>query len=471
MIALSLGEIAAVLGGRVAPEHAAVLTEGPVSVDSRSMLSGGLFVALPGEHVDGHNFAEAAQESGAIAAIGSRETSLPTVIVDDPQSALGRLAHYVVSCLPALTVFAITGSQGKTGTKDYLAEILSRVGPTVATLGNFNNEVGVPLTLLRADETTRFLVVEMGARAQGDISYLCSLAGPEFGAVLNVGTAHLGEFGSRAAIAQAKGELVEELPEHGVAVLNADDPLSLAMASRTAARVLTFGAEGDVSARRLIGDDFGRMAFELCYRDDSELVSLQGLGSHQVANACAAAALALSAGVELSVVAAALSQARLSSRWRMELSERGDGLVVINDAYNANPASMTAAVQTLGEIGRRTGRRTVAVLGEMRELGEESADLHRDIGDLVAREGIDLLVTVGEVASGIKAGACAHPDWRGVGLACVGRDEAITGVRQNVSAEDVVLVKASRGAALEHVVSALLGEDEVHNDRAERDHQ
>lgn len=471
MISLTLGEIAAVLGGSITPEYAEVQVDGPVAVDSREMQRGGLFVALAGDHVDGHDYAAAALGAGAVAVLGTRETPLPTVIVADAQAALAQLAQYVVSCLPDVRVLAMTGSQGKTGTKDYLAHILGRVGSTVATAGNFNNEVGVPLTLLRADEATRFLVVEMGARAQGDISYLCSLARPEFGAVLNVGTAHLGEFGSRAAIAEAKGELVEALPRQGVAVLNADDPLSAAMASRTSATVLTFGSSGDVGARHVVSDDFGRMSFDLEFQDESVPVSLHGIGGHQVANACAAAGLALAVGVDLATIATALSEARLSSRWRMELSQRADGLVVINDAYNANPASMAAAVSTLGEIGRRTGRRTVAVLGEMRELGDEAAALHAEIGAAVASEGISVLVAIGEVASAIVTGAQAHSQWQGLGVAVVGRDEAIEWVRHNVSADDVVVVKASRGAALEFVVAALLGEGDVPNDRAERDHQ
>jgi UDP-N-acetylmuramoyl-tripeptide--D-alanyl-D-alanine ligase len=390
-------------------------------------------------------------------------------VVTDAQVALGQLAQYVVSCLPDLVVFALTGSQGKTGTKDYLAAIMTGVGPTVATAGNFNNEVGVPLTLLRADHETQFLIVEMGARGLGDIAYLSSLARPEFGAVLNVGTAHLGEFGSREAIAQAKGELVEALPAQGSAILNGDDELCLAMASRTAARVITFGARGDVVTRAAVSDSFGRMSFELGYRGEWVSVALQGLGGHQVANACAAAALALAAGVDLPSVAQSLTRARLPSRWRMELTERRDGLAVINDSYNANPSSMAAAIATLAEIGRRSGRRTVAVLGEMRELGDEEVALHREVGSLLAAEGIDRLVTVGELASEILRGAASAPRWRGSGVALAGRDEAIEWVRDNVSAADVVVVKASRGAALEHVASALLTEVETPISPVERD--
>ncbi len=470
MIATSLGEIAEVVGGLIEPQRSDIIVNGNVSVDSRSVTAGGLFVAIAGDHVDGHDFATPAGALGAVAVVGTRPTELPTLVVADPKVALARLAQYVVSCLPELRVFAITGSQGKTGTKDYLAAIMSGVGSTVATAGNYNNEVGVPLTLLRADEGTQFLIVEMGARARGDIAYLSSLARPEFGAVVNVGTAHLGEFGSRAAIASAKGELVEALPAHGSAILNAEDPFYLEMASRTAARVITFGAGGDVVATGLVADDFGRVSFELGYLGDSAPVTLNGLGSHQVANACAAGALALAGGVDLATVAQGLTDCRLPSRWRMELTERADGLAVINDSYNANPTSMAAAIATLAEIGRRSGRRTVAVLGEMRELGHEEVALHREVGQLVAREGIDQLITIGPLASEILAGANGNPHWQGFGVAVAGRGEAIDWVRHNVSATDVVVVKASRGAALESVASALLAEVDLPNRPVERDH-
>ncbi|MGL5823465.1 MAG: UDP-N-acetylmuramoyl-tripeptide--D-alanyl-D-alanine ligase [Nocardioides sp.] len=455
MIRLTLGEIAGAIDGWVSSADADIEVSSRVSVDSRQAVVGGLFVAVPGERVDGHEFAAAAGAAGAAAAIGSRPTELPTVVVADPRVALGRLAHYVVSGLPEVVTIAITGSQGKTGTKDYLAAILTSLGPCVATRGNYNNEIGVPLTMLEADQRTKFLVVEMGARHRGNIAYLCDLARPRIAAAINVGHAHLGEFGSQDAIAATKGEIVERLPPEGYAVLNADDPLTMAMAGRTPARVLTFGAAGEVSARGVNSDDFGRTTFDLGYQDVWHPVQLAAIGGYQVANACAAAAMAIAAGASLDLVARALTNCRLPSRWRMELHERADGLAVINDAYNASPAAMAAAIDTLAGIGRRSGRRTVAVLGEMRELGADAERFHRAVGHQIATSGIGVLVTVGERAGAIVDAASSDPHWPGIGVAAAGRDDAIAWLGQNVSATDVVLVKASRGAALEHIADAL----------------
>ncbi|MGH3307590.1 MAG: UDP-N-acetylmuramoyl-tripeptide--D-alanyl-D-alanine ligase, partial [Nocardioides sp.] len=354
------------------------------------------------------------------------------------------------------TVLALTGSQGKTGTKDYLAHVLEGFGQTVATVGNLNNEIGVPLTALRSTAHTTYLVVEMGARGIGHIRYLCKVAPPHVAAVVNVGTAHLSEFGSREAVAEAKGEIVESLPESGVAVLNADDDLTAAMTGRTVARALTFGKAGDVTWRGVELDDLGRPSFELGYDGAWWPVRLTQSGAHQVANATAAAALAIAAGLPTDVEADRLSGATPASRWRMEVHERSDGLLVVNDAYNANPASMAAAIDALVAIGDRRGRRTVAVLGEMLELGPTAADAHREVGRLVADAGVDLLVTVGPVAGGIAEGATSVPDWSGTALPTAGRDEALAAVRENVASADVVLVKASRGAALEHIADGLL---------------
>jgi UDP-N-acetylmuramoyl-tripeptide--D-alanyl-D-alanine ligase len=298
--------------------------------------------------------------------------------------------------------------------------------------------------------------VEMGARGIGHIRYLCELAPPHVAAVINVGTAHLSEFGSRESIALAKGEIVESLKESGVAVLNADDELTSAMTARTVARPLTFGERGDVTWRGVELDDLGRPSFELGYDGAWWPVRLTGSGAHQVANATAAAAMAIAAGLPPDVVADRLSGATSASRWRMEVHERPDGLLVVNDAYNANPASMAAAIDALAAIGERRSRRTVAVLGEMLELGPTAEDAHREIGRLVAAAGVDLLVTVGPVAGGIAEGASSVDGWSGTALPTAGRDEALAVVRENVAAADVVLVKASRGAALEHIADGLL---------------
>jgi UDP-N-acetylmuramoyl-tripeptide--D-alanyl-D-alanine ligase len=452
MIAMTLGEIADVVGGSVAGDPGLVV-DGAAYVDSRSRVPGGLFVAIVGERADGHLYAD-----GAHAVLGSRPTAAPTVVVADPVVALGRLARHVLDRLD-VTVLALTGSQGKTGTKDYLAQVLGAAGPTVATASNFNNELGVPLTVLRADATTAYLVVEMGARGLGHIAYLCRIAPPRVGAVINVGTAHLGEFGSRETIAVAKGELVEALPADGTAVLNADDPLTAAMSARTAARPLTFGEAGDVAWRGVELDDLGRPSFELGHAGTWRPVTLAQSGRHQVANAAAAAAMALAVGMPLADVAGALGAARSASRWRMELTERADGLLVVNDAYNANPASMAAAIDALVAIGGRRQRRTVAVLGEMKELGDEALEAHREVGRTAATAGVDLVVAVGEPARGIAEGARSTEGWTGRAVPTAGRDEAAAWVSENVAAGDVVLVKASRGAALEKIADGLLEEE------------
>ncbi|MBM7515328.1 UDP-N-acetylmuramoyl-tripeptide--D-alanyl-D-alanine ligase [Nocardioides nitrophenolicus] len=448
MIPLSLSVIADVVGGTL--HGADVTVSAPAYVDSRTPLADGLFVAVVGERVDGHDYAD-----GAHAVLGSRPTSAPTVVVTDPVAALGRLARHVLDRLD-VTVLAMTGSQGKTGTKDYLAAVLRALAgdaAVVATAANNNNELGVPLTVLRADAGTRFLVLEMGARGVGHLSYLCDIAPPSIGAVLNVGTAHVGEFGGRDQIARAKGELVEALGPDGTAVLNADDPLVAAMTARTRAGILTFGTSGDVRWRDVRLDELGRPGFVLSYADGSAPVRLRQTGPHQVLNAAAAAAMALAAGFALADVARALGEATPASRWRMEVTRRADGLTVINDAYNANPDSMRAALEALVGVAEAGGRRTVAVLGEMRELGDEHDAGHRAVGADAARLGVDVVVVVGAAASGIAEGARSGA---GEVIVTAGREEATAWVRQNAGSEDVVLVKASRGAALEVVAEAIV---------------
>jgi len=461
MIEMSLAEIADVVDGVA---HGEAVVTGGAFVDTRTPEPGGLFVAVAGERVDGHDFAREAREAGAAAVLGSRPTEVPTVVVDDVVRALGVLARHVVDRLPDTLVLAMTGSQGKTGTKDYLAHVLGESGETVATRGNFNNEIGVPLTALRATPDTRYLVVEMGARGIGHVAHLCAIAPPTIGAVLNVGTAHIGEFGSREAIAQAKGELVAALPADGTAVLNADDPLVAAMAGRTSATVVTFGHDeaASVAVTDVTSDDLGRLSFELVHRGAGATVHLAQIGAHQWRNAAAAAAMALTAGLDLDAVADSLGDALSASRWRMELAERPDGLVVINDAYNANPESMEAALETLAGIGSRSGRRTLAVLGEMFELGPGSPAAHSRVGAYAAAAGVDVLVTVGAAADAMATAYEQAADAAGTGGSAVrtaGREAAEEWVRHNVSAADVVLVKASRGAALEVIADVLLTEE------------
>ncbi|MGA8846538.1 MAG: UDP-N-acetylmuramoyl-tripeptide--D-alanyl-D-alanine ligase [Nocardioides sp.] len=459
MIALTLAEIARVVGGTIhapvpgsAAEAAELVVDGAAYIDNRSPVERGLFVAITGARVDGHDYAAAAH-----AVLGSRPTAAPTVVVADPSVALGRLARFVVERIDA-TVLAMTGSQGKTGTKDLLAHVLAGSGPTVATAANNNNELGVPLTVLRADPATEHLVIEMGARGVGHIAYLTEVAPPRIAAVLNVGTAHIGEFGGRKAIAAAKGEIVEALGVDGTAVLNADDPLVSAMAARTSARVLTFGEHADVSWRDIRLDQLGKASFELGHQGAWVPVTLTQTGAHQVANAAAAAAMAIAAGMSLEEIGEGLSSAVPASRWRMELSERRDGLLVLNDAYNANPASMRAAIEALVSLGRSRTGRTIAVLGEMMELGGDHESGHREVGRAAAEAGVDLVVVVGHGAGGIAREAGA--------LGCeviltAGREDAAAWVRNNAGAADAVLVKASRAAALELVAEHVLADPHV----------
>jgi UDP-N-acetylmuramoyl-tripeptide--D-alanyl-D-alanine ligase len=460
MMPMTLAEIARIVDGTVADASGEDdRVTGGAFVDTRTPVPGGLFVAVRGEHVDGHDFAADAVRAGASGVLGAHPTGVPTVVVPDPVRALGRLARHIVGALRP-TVLALTGSQGKTGTKDFLAQLLAPAGPTVFTEGNQNNEIGVPLTVLRTDAQTRFLALEMGARGTGHIAELCRIAPPEIAAVLNVGTAHLGEFGSREAIASTKGEIVEALPSTGTAVLNVDDDLVAAMAHRTSARLLTFGTTGDVRWRGLELDELGRPSFELGYDGQWVPVRLLEAGAHQVANAAAAAAMAAAAGVPWPDVVTGLGSARSLSLWRMAISERADGLVVVNDSYNANPASMEAALDTLAAIGERGHRRTVAVLGEMLELGPTSGLEHEEVGAHAARLGVDVVLAVGEGAWAVAEGARRTPGWVGEAVTTAGREQAADWLRHNVRARDIVLVKASRGAALEHLADVLADDPE-----------
>ena len=471
MIALTLHDIAEIVDGQLHNADADAVVTGSVEFDSRFVTQGGLFLALPGERVDGHDFVPAAIAAGAVAALVTRPVDAPCIVVTDGFAALAALAAAVIRRLPDTTVIGITGSSGKTSTKDMLASVLAKLGPTVAPPGSFNNELGHPYTVLRADEATRFLVLEKSARGVGHIAYLTRIAPPRIGVELNVGSAHIGEFGSREAIAQAKGELVESLPDAahgGVAVLNRDDPLVLAMRDRTSARLVTYGlaVDADVRADDVESDELGRYRFTLRADGHSAPVALRFVGAHHVHNALAVAAVALEVGMPLADVAAALSAAQPASRWRMETTERADGLLIINDAYNANPESMRAALQALANIaGRRSGR-AVAVLGGMAELGDRAETAHEEVGRLVAELGIPRLVVVGPAARGIERGAALAGSWSGEASWVPDIDSAVALLRRELGAADVVLVKASRAASLERVALAIADDSPERTDGA-----
>ncbi|OZM76336.1 UDP-N-acetylmuramoyl-tripeptide--D-alanyl-D-alanine ligase [Pseudonocardia sp. MH-G8] len=461
MIEMRLADVAAVTGGRL---HRATGEErvSAVEFDSRAIVPGGLFVALPGERVDGHEFVPAARTAGATGVLAGREVDAPAVIAAPVArqagtyldatdrdgsgaavlAALAALAGHVVRALPDTTVVGLTGSSGKTSTKDLLAAVLAPLGATVAPPGSFNNELGLPWTALRADAGTRHLVLEFSARGPGHIARLAAAVPPRIGLVLNVGRAHVGEFGSVAGTAAAKGELVEAVAPDGIVVLNADDPLVAAMAARTSARVVTFGrGDADVRAED-VALDGGRARFTLVTAAGRAPVALRVVGEHHVSNALGAAAVALELGGTPAGVAAALGAAEPASRWRMEVTEREDGVTVVNDAYNSNPESMRAALAALAALGSGT-RRTWAVLGRMAELGEDAAAVHAEVAAAARELGIDRLVDVG------RAG------YPGAQKAVDG-DTALELLSAELRPGDVVLVKASRAMGLESVAERLL---------------
>lgn len=459
MIPLELGEVARVTGGRLTGgAEAQTRVTGPVVIDSRRVEPGSLFVCLQGEHVDGHDFAARAVTAGAVASLASREPPSrelqgPAVLVADVAAALASLATAVLDSAGARVV-GVTGSSGKTSTKDLLAAVFGAAGETVAAEGSFNNELGLPLTALRVTPGTQTLVLEYSARGIGHIRYLCNIARPDIAIVLNVGEAHLGEFGSRDAIAVAKGELVEALAADGTAVLNADDPRVAAMSSRTDAQVVTFGSAptADVRIADVTVDNAARPRFRLVTAHGEADVALALHGHHQAFNAAAVVAAALASGIDLHAAVTALEGVTSISAHRMQVTQRGDGLVVIDDAYNANPDSVRAALRAL--TGMRGTGRLWAVLGAMRELGDDSDELHAEVGRDAVALGIEELVVVGPDAAAIGKGAAsdASTHVRRVPDA----DSAVSALLAGVTPDDVVLVKASNSERLWRVADGLL---------------
>jgi UDP-N-acetylmuramoyl-tripeptide--D-alanyl-D-alanine ligase len=457
VISLSVAQVAEITGAALDQvPHAGLQVPGPVVIDSREARPGSLFVALPGTRTDGHEFAGAAIAAGAVAVLAARPAGVPALIVPDVLGALGLLARGVIDRAPELIVLGITGSVGKTTAKDLTAQLVEQLGPTVAPRNSFNNEIGHPLTVLSIDEHTRFLISELSARGPGHIAALCKIAPPRLGAVLCVGHAHVGEFGSLEQIASAKAELPAALPPDGVAVLNADDPLVLGMAAMTPARVVTFGrsADADVRAADVSVDGLGRAAFSLRMGTSSFPVSLRLHGEHHVQNALAAAALAAQLGMPPGQIAAGLSAATARSKWRMEVTERPDGVTVVNDAYNANPESMRAALSAVA-VMTGSGRRGFAVLGEMTELGEMAGQAHESIGAAAARAGVAGLIVVGDGAALMLDGAKSVPAWHGELLFVPDQQAALDALADRLRPGDVVLVKASHSIGFERLALAL----------------
>jgi UDP-N-acetylmuramoyl-tripeptide--D-alanyl-D-alanine ligase len=506
MIDLTVAQIAAIVGGELADisaEDAAGLhVTGTVEFDSRKVTSGGLFLALPGARVDGHDHAASAVAAGAVAVLAARPVGVPAIIVSPVApaaqhgggqagvlehdtdgsgaavlAALAKLAAAVAAELVAggLTIVGITGSSGKTSTKDLLAAVLAPLGEVVAPPGSFNNELGHPWTVLRATPNTDFLILELSARHPGNIAELAAIAPPAIGVVLNVGTAHVGEFGSRDAIAQTKSELPQAVPRSGVVVLNVDDPAVAAMAEATAARVVrvsrhsqTDTGPADVWAGPVTLDELARPRFTLHSADSDVEIRLAVHGDHQVGNALCAAAVALECGATPAQVATALAGAGPVSQHRMRVTTRADGVTVIDDAYNANPDSMQAGLQALAWIARSGSgagpRRSWAVLGEMAELGEDAISEHDRIGRLAVRLDVSRLVVVGlgRSMSAMHHGAVMEGSWGSAaerGAAIVAdADAALALLRAELRSGDVVLVKASNAAGLGALADSLIAD-------------
>jgi UDP-N-acetylmuramoyl-tripeptide--D-alanyl-D-alanine ligase len=509
MIDLTVAQIAEIVGGTLAdisPKAAAELhVTGSVEFDSRAVGPGGLFLALPGARSDGHDHAGAAVAAGAVAVLAARPVGVPAIVVSPEPgrggtdgglagvlehdadgsgaavlAALAKLAKAVAAELVAggLTVIGITGSSGKTSTKDLVAAVLEPLGEVVAPPGSFNNELGHPWTVLRATRRTDYLVLEMSARHPGNIAALADIAPPAIGVVLNVGTAHLGEFGSREAIARTKAELPQSVPSSGVVVLNGDDPIVAAMAHATSAWVVrvsrssrTDSGPSDVWAEGVSLDELARPRFTLHAGDTAAEVRLGVYGDHQVTNALCAGAVALQCGASVEQVVAALAAAGPVARHRMQVTTRADGVTVIDDAYNANPDSMRAGLQALAWIAhggahddknkRGPGaRRSWAVLGEMAELGEDAITEHDRIGRLAVRLDVSRLVVVGtgRSMSAMHHGAVMEGSWGAEAVSVPDGDAALALLRAEVRPGDVVLVKASNAAGLGALADALAAE-------------
>ena len=467
---LSLSQIAAAVGGRLIGPDATVT--GPVVTDSRQASPGALFVAVHGERTDGHAHLGSAGTLGAVGAIvsdlkaartglseepaeaaESEDLPMGLVLVEDTVVALGALARTHLAGLrqgavdrgERLTVVAMTGSVGKTTTKDLTRQLLASSGPTVAPRASFNNEIGLPLTVLEADESTRYLVLEMGASGAGHIAYLTDIAPLDAAGVLMIGHAHMGGFGSIEGVAAAKAEIIAGLLPEGTAILNADDARCAAMAELAPARVLTFSAQGDsadLRAENVVVDETARAAFDLHLPglDAPRRVQLAVAGAHNVANALAAAGLALAAGLEPELIAERLGSVSIESPHRMDVSELSGDLLLIDDSYNANIDSMTAALAALPALAG--SRRRVVVVSEMLELGESSAADHARTGELAAQAGAAMLIGIGSTQEALDAA-------RARGVEVVGFEDSATAISQIdalLSDGDAVLVKGSNGS-------------------------
>jgi UDP-N-acetylmuramoyl-tripeptide--D-alanyl-D-alanine ligase len=446
MITLTAGEIALLVGGELFCDKDLLISKPPV-FDSRLAIPGTFFLALKGENADGHDFAADAYRNGAMFSLTSQRIDGPCIVVGDVLEALSILASFVRKRLDKLIVIGITGSQGKTSTKDLLTHMLSAVGPTVAPAGSFNNDLGLPITLLECDDRTRFCILEMGARHMGDIARLCEIARPNIGVVLTVGSAHIGEFGSQEAIAATKSELIQSLDKDGIAILGTYDDYTPKMSAHHEGRVILFGEKSDTQVRAAdVEMREGRPHFDLVTPAGRDAVGMRAVGAHQVSNALAVAAVGTALSLPLELIASSLSTAEISSKWRMELHECAD-LLIINDSYNANPESMGAALRALALFAQERGGSAWAFVGKMNELGQTQAPQSAAIGALAVELGIDHLVEINAPEYGAPVGAMVvhqRPDI-----------ESALDLVEYFTPGDVVLVKASRAQGFEILAELL----------------
>jgi UDP-N-acetylmuramoyl-tripeptide--D-alanyl-D-alanine ligase len=459
MYDLSLGQICDIVGGKLIGDPSIKVSG--ISIDSRSCAPGDLFAAIVGERVDGHDYVSQALNGGASALLTSIQVEGPQVIVPTSPDALDPVIHaiakissHVRSLMLGVEVIGITGSSGKTSTKDMIGQVLSNAATTHAPSGSQNNELGLPLTLLSAPRDVKYLVAEMGMRGLGHIAYLCELAQPTIGVITNVGRAHIGEVGSIEGIAKAKSELVRAIQSSGVVVLNADDERVLAMRELTEATVFTYGfaSTADVRAENLQLSAYGSYNFDLVYRGERIPASIPMLGEHNVLNALAAAAVGIAVGMEVADIARALTMLKQMSKWRMEVHQVPGNVTIINDAYNANPESMTAALETLTAIPA-TGK-TYAILGKMHELGNDSDAIHAQIATLASDLGVTQVVAVGNeaVAYGLPELAAEtkrSEDKSQKSVWLHDFDSACDYIVNEVNSGDILLFKASRAEQFE----------------------
>ena len=459
MIELSLDEIAKAIGGELVVGHPDLLVSGKVSTDSRELGEGDIFFAKLGANDDGHRFLPEVQKAGVAVAIVSNEQEdldLPQIRVADTVHALSLLASFVLERLRpgGLKVLGITGSNGKTSTKNMLAVMLSEIGQTLSPQGSYNNEVGLPLTVLRLTKETKYLILEYGAAGLGSIAKLARWTKPDVAAVLKVGMAHAGNFGGVENTAKIKAELLEFSPE--VAVINLDDPVVSQFTSK-GSEVVGFGFDQNAAVRIQRAEiALTGTSVKLEISGESFVANLKILGEHHAMNLAAALAMAKAVGMDMQKAITAVESLDYPERWRMQLTQAAGGYWVINDAYNASPESMRAALQTLATIGRQ-GHRTIAVLGHMAELGEYSTAEHDQVGRLVVRYNIDQLYAVGEGSKLIHMGAMQEGSWDGESEFHETISAGFDAIREKLTAGDVVLVKASNSTGLRFLGDDLAG--------------